>query len=177
MAEFDLKVNRCQWWWRTQQVVPLLVEMSHPNQDILTVHGMGKTDWAGQALYLRRPSAWCPKTGESHSCATEFLEDFNGVKIYEVAKGIALDFARPCSFAFLLCVPHQVRAYKTLWWSRTTEVKSLKPSCVGEVYTKWLHGAVSIEVLDRQGRLFWVQHYLGYNTIKVLIASGVPVGM
>ena len=34
----------------------------------------------------------------------------------------------------------EVRAYKTLWWSRTTEVKSLKPSCVGEVYTKWLHG-------------------------------------
>ena len=31
-----------------------------------------------------------------------------------------------------------------------------EPSCVGEVYTKWLHGAVSIEVLDRQGRLFWV---------------------
>ena len=59
----------------------------------------------------------------------------------------------------------EVRAYKTLWWSRTTEVKSLKPSCVGEVYTKWLHGAVSIEVLDRQGRLFWVQRYQGFNSV------------
>ena len=59
----------------------------------------------------------------------------------------------------------EVRAYKTLWWSRTTEVKSLKPSCVGEVYTKWLRGAVSIEVLDRQGRLFWVQRYQGFNSV------------
>lgn len=35
MAESDLKVNRCQWWWRTQQVAPLLVEMSQPGQNIL----------------------------------------------------------------------------------------------------------------------------------------------
>ena len=35
MAESDLKVNRCQWWWRTQQVAPLLVEMFQPGQNIL----------------------------------------------------------------------------------------------------------------------------------------------
>ena len=65
----------------------------------------------------------------------------------------------------------EVRAYKTLWWSRTTEVKSLKPSCVGEVYTKW--GAVPFQLrcwTDKVG-------CFGYSAIRGLIASGVPVGM
>lgn len=50
MAESDLKVNRCQWWWRTQQVAPLLVEMSQPGQNILCMVWNKLT-----GLYPRRP--------------------------------------------------------------------------------------------------------------------------
>ena len=59
MAESDLKVNRCQWWWRTQQVAPLLVEMSQPGQNILCMVWKKLTGLGGRGYSARRVLGSC----------------------------------------------------------------------------------------------------------------------
>ena len=62
-----------------------------------------------------------------------------------------------------------VSAYQTTWWYKRANVKSIESSHIREVCTRSRgcggSHAISIEVTDDRGRLFWVQQYQGFDKV------------
>lgn len=77
-------------------------------------------------------------------------------------------------FYFSCCETLEVKdgvltAYRSTWWCKKVKVKSLKTSRVREVCTRSRgcggRRAVSIEVMDERGQLFWSQRYQGFDKV------------